>query len=185
MAPTTIRGRDAPAVLNGILESRRVCRSRLGSALPGPLPHFPGRHLGSAATRTARDRHPGVRLPGSHHSCHHRRKRPVRHYNLGASLLQVALFMAVVAVTGLFLGAATAERNRAERRRSEDYARLRSSEERLARQAEELAAAIGAKTNSSPSWDTSCAIRSRPCKTVWSCSPWVPMTRPSSLIPAS
>ena len=49
--------------------------------------------------------------------------------NIGASLLQVALFMAVVAVTGLFLGAATAERNRAERRRSEDYARLRSSEE--------------------------------------------------------
>ena len=61
--------------------------------------------------------------------------------NLAGSLLQVALFMAVVAVTGLFLGAATAERNRAERRRSEDYARLRSSEERLARQAEELAAA--------------------------------------------
>jgi signal transduction histidine kinase len=61
--------------------------------------------------------------------------------NIAASLLQVALFMAVVAVTGLFLGAATAERNRAERRRSEDYARLRSSEERLARQAEELAAA--------------------------------------------
>ena len=61
--------------------------------------------------------------------------------NIGASLLQVALFMAVVAVTGLFLGAATAERNRAERRRSEDYARLRQSEERLARQAEELAAA--------------------------------------------
>lgn len=61
--------------------------------------------------------------------------------NVGASLLQVALFMAVVAVTGLFLGAATAERNRAERRRSEDYARLRLSEERLARQAEELAAA--------------------------------------------
>jgi signal transduction histidine kinase/CheY-like chemotaxis protein len=59
--------------------------------------------------------------------------------NIGASLLQVALFMAVVAATGLFLGAATAERNRAERRRSEDYARLRSSEERLARQAEELA----------------------------------------------
>jgi integral membrane sensor domain MASE1 len=61
--------------------------------------------------------------------------------DIGASLLQVALFMAVVAVTGLFLGAATAERNRAERRRSEDYARLRLSEERLARQAEELAAA--------------------------------------------
>lgn len=61
--------------------------------------------------------------------------------SLGASLLQVALFMAVVAVTGLFLGAATAERNRAERRRSEDYARLRLSEERLARQADALAAA--------------------------------------------
>jgi signal transduction histidine kinase len=61
--------------------------------------------------------------------------------NISAGLLEVALFMAVVAVTGLFLGAATAERNRAERRRSEDYARLRSSEERLARQAEELAAA--------------------------------------------
>lgn len=56
--------------------------------------------------------------------------------SLGASLLQVALFMAVVAVTGLFLGAATAER-----RRSEDYARLRLSEERLARQADALAAA--------------------------------------------
>lgn len=61
--------------------------------------------------------------------------------NIGGGLLQVAMFMAVVAVTGLFLGAATAERNRAERRRSEDYARLRSSEERLARQAEELATA--------------------------------------------
>jgi signal transduction histidine kinase len=58
-----------------------------------------------------------------------------------ASLLQVTLFMAVVAVTGLFLGATTAERNRSERRRSADYARLRLSEERLARQAEELAAA--------------------------------------------
>ncbi|HEY6484197.1 MAG TPA: MASE1 domain-containing protein [Steroidobacteraceae bacterium] len=61
--------------------------------------------------------------------------------DIGANLLQVAIFMAVVSVTGLFLGAATAERNRAERRRSEDYARLRQSEERLARQAEELAAA--------------------------------------------
>jgi signal transduction histidine kinase/CheY-like chemotaxis protein len=61
--------------------------------------------------------------------------------NIAASLLQVALFMAVVAVTGLFLGAATAERNRSERRRSEDYGRLRVSEERLARQAEELAMA--------------------------------------------
>jgi signal transduction histidine kinase/ActR/RegA family two-component response regulator len=61
--------------------------------------------------------------------------------SIESSLLQVTLFVAVVAVTGLFLGAATAERNRAERRRSADYARLRLSEERLARQAEELAAA--------------------------------------------
>ncbi len=61
--------------------------------------------------------------------------------SMSSSLLQVTLFMAVVSVTGLFLGATTAERNRAERRRSADYARLRSSEERLARQAEELAAA--------------------------------------------
>ncbi len=61
--------------------------------------------------------------------------------SIDVSLSQVTLFMAVVAVTGLFLGAATAERNRAERRRSADYARLRLSEERLARQAEELAAA--------------------------------------------
>jgi len=60
---------------------------------------------------------------------------------IGAGLLDVALFTAVVAVTGLFLGAATAERNRAERQRGADYARLRLSEERLARQAEELAAA--------------------------------------------
>jgi signal transduction histidine kinase/CheY-like chemotaxis protein len=61
--------------------------------------------------------------------------------SMDSSLLQVTLFMAVVSVTGLFLGAATAERNRSERRRSADYARLRLSEERLARQAEELAAA--------------------------------------------
>ncbi len=61
--------------------------------------------------------------------------------SMQSSLLQVTLFMAVVSVTGLFLGAATAERNRAERRRAADYARLRLSEERLARQAEELAAA--------------------------------------------
>ncbi len=61
--------------------------------------------------------------------------------SIDSSLLQVTLFMAVVSATGLFLGAATAERNRAERRRSADYARLRLSEERLARQAEELAAA--------------------------------------------
>jgi signal transduction histidine kinase/CheY-like chemotaxis protein len=61
--------------------------------------------------------------------------------HVGASLLQVASFTAVVAVTGLFLGAASAERDRAERRRQADYERLQSSEERLARQAEELAAA--------------------------------------------
>jgi signal transduction histidine kinase len=61
--------------------------------------------------------------------------------SLGASLLQVTLFMAVVSASGLFLGAATAERNRAERRRAEDYRQLRLSEERLARQAEELAMA--------------------------------------------
>jgi signal transduction histidine kinase/CheY-like chemotaxis protein len=60
---------------------------------------------------------------------------------IDASLLEVTLFMAVLAITGLVLGAATAERNRSERRRSADYARLRLSEERLARQAEELAAA--------------------------------------------
>jgi signal transduction histidine kinase/CheY-like chemotaxis protein len=60
---------------------------------------------------------------------------------IDVSLLEVTLFMAVLAITGLVLGAATAERNRAERRRSADYARLRLSEERLARQAEELAAA--------------------------------------------
>jgi signal transduction histidine kinase/CheY-like chemotaxis protein len=57
------------------------------------------------------------------------------------SLEGVALCMAVVSVTGLVLGATIAERNRAERRRAADFARLRMSEERLARQAEELAAA--------------------------------------------
>ena len=61
--------------------------------------------------------------------------------SVDANLMRVALFVAVVAVTGLFLGAATAERNRAERQRAADYAQLRRSEERLARQAEELAAA--------------------------------------------
>jgi two-component system CheB/CheR fusion protein len=49
--------------------------------------------------------------------------------NEGLVLLQ--LFLAVVAVTGLFLGAAMSERNAAERRHLEDYARLEVSEERL------------------------------------------------------
>jgi PAS domain S-box-containing protein len=52
--------------------------------------------------------------------------------SMNASLLDVELFIAVVSVTGLFLGAAMAERNRAERRRAIDYSRLRRSEERLA-----------------------------------------------------
>ena len=71
----------------------------------------------------------------------HNGRGPFVTASMDSSLLQVTLFMAVVSVTGLFLGAATAERNRSERRRSADYARLRLSEERLARQAEELAAA--------------------------------------------
>ena len=49
--------------------------------------------------------------------------------NEGLILLQ--LFLAVVAVTGLFLGAAMSERNAAERRHAEDYARLEVGEERL------------------------------------------------------
>ena len=51
---------------------------------------------------------------------------------LSESFLQLDVFMGVVAVTGLFLGAAMAERNRAERRRNTDFALLRQSEERLA-----------------------------------------------------
>ncbi|MGQ0833503.1 MAG: MASE1 domain-containing protein [Gammaproteobacteria bacterium] len=61
--------------------------------------------------------------------------------SLHASLLQVELFMAVVAVTGLFLGASTAERKRAERGHAEQYANLLRSEERLAEQAAQLAEA--------------------------------------------
>ena len=49
--------------------------------------------------------------------------------NEGLILLQ--LFLAVVAVTGLFLGAAMSERNAAERRHADDYARLEVGEERL------------------------------------------------------
>jgi signal transduction histidine kinase/CheY-like chemotaxis protein len=67
---------------------------------------------------------------------------------INASLLNGALFMAVVSVTGLVLGAVMAERNRAERRRGADFTRLLRSEERLAqandaltRQARQLAEA--------------------------------------------
>lgn len=51
--------------------------------------------------------------------------------SMNASLLDVEAFFCVLAVTGFFLGAATAERNRAERRHMADYARLRRSEQRL------------------------------------------------------
>jgi len=103
--------------------------------------------------------------------------------SIDASLLQVALFMAVVAVTGLFLGAATAERNRAERRRAEDYARLQQSEERLARQAEELATADRRKDEFLAVLGTNCAIRLRRCRTAWSCSHSAVTTRRSSRTP--
>lgn len=46
-------------------------------------------------------------------------------------LIMVQLFMAVVAVTALFLAAAITERNAAERRRAEDFTRLAASEQRL------------------------------------------------------
>lgn len=57
---------------------------------------------------------------------------PFVEQTVNASLLDVVLFMGVVAITGLFLGAAMSERNRAERMRGADYAQLRISEERLA-----------------------------------------------------
>jgi two-component system CheB/CheR fusion protein len=47
------------------------------------------------------------------------------------SLVMLQLFLAVVTLAGLFLGAAIAERDRAERRRAFEYARLEASEERL------------------------------------------------------
>ena len=47
------------------------------------------------------------------------------------SLILLQLYMAVVAVTALLLGAAIAERDAAERRGAADYARLQKSEERL------------------------------------------------------
>jgi len=57
--------------------------------------------------------------------------------NPGASLIMLQLFMAVVAVAGLLLGAAMAERDVAERRRARDYAQLELNEAglRLALQA--------------------------------------------------
>jgi two-component system CheB/CheR fusion protein len=48
-----------------------------------------------------------------------------------ASLVMLQLFMAVVAVTALLLGAAIAERDLAERRAAADFVRLEVSEERL------------------------------------------------------
>jgi PAS domain S-box-containing protein len=50
---------------------------------------------------------------------------------VGERLVMVQLFMAVVAVTALLLGAAIAERNAAERRRAKDFARLAAGEQRL------------------------------------------------------
>jgi two-component system CheB/CheR fusion protein len=47
------------------------------------------------------------------------------------SLILLQIFMAVVAVTGLLLGAMITERNAAERARAAEYGRLRESEERL------------------------------------------------------
>jgi len=47
-------------------------------------------------------------------------------------LLHAEVFMGVIAVTGLVLGAVTAERNRAERQRRADFAVLQDSEQRLA-----------------------------------------------------
>src|SRR5262249_60078718 len=51
--------------------------------------------------------------------------------SLHESLLMLQLFMAVVAATGLLLGAAITERDRARRRATADYEQLQASEERL------------------------------------------------------
>ncbi len=56
---------------------------------------------------------------------------PFAMQTLHESLLLLQLFMAVVAVTALLLGAAIAERDRAERRAAADYDLLQSSERRL------------------------------------------------------
>jgi signal transduction histidine kinase/CheY-like chemotaxis protein len=63
-----------------------------------------------------------------------------------ASLVQALLFMAVLAITGLVLGASTAERHRAERARAREYQNLRRSEEQLAeadRRKDEFLAVLG------------------------------------------
>src|SRR5262249_31889638 len=50
---------------------------------------------------------------------------------IGESLVLLQFFMAVVALTGLLLGAAITERDQAERRRAADYRRLEEGEKRL------------------------------------------------------
>ncbi|TMB49435.1 MAG: PAS domain S-box protein, partial [Deltaproteobacteria bacterium] len=56
---------------------------------------------------------------------------PFAHGTVHESLVMLQLFMAVVAGSGLLLGAAIAERDAAEARRAADYAALQVSEERL------------------------------------------------------
>ncbi len=56
---------------------------------------------------------------------------PFAHGTVHESLVMLQLYMAVVAATGLLLGAAIAERDAAEARRAADYAALQVSEERL------------------------------------------------------
>jgi PAS domain S-box-containing protein len=51
--------------------------------------------------------------------------------DIGERLIMVQLFMAVIAITALLLAAAINERNAADRRRAEDFARLAESEQRL------------------------------------------------------
>jgi PAS domain S-box-containing protein len=50
---------------------------------------------------------------------------------IGERLIMVQLFMAVVAITALLLSGAISERNAADRRRADDFARLADSEQRL------------------------------------------------------
>ena len=56
---------------------------------------------------------------------------PFAHGTVHESLVMLQLYMAVVAATGLLLGAAIAERDAAEARRAADYGALQVSEERL------------------------------------------------------
>ncbi|HUE30717.1 MAG TPA: MASE1 domain-containing protein [Verrucomicrobiae bacterium] len=56
---------------------------------------------------------------------------PFAHGTVHESLVMLQLYMAVIAVTGLLLGAAIAERDAAEARQATDYAALQVSEERL------------------------------------------------------